>query len=204
MKLHSLFPITVFEDNIGSDTKEKSFIKKQKLERFSEDNGFISTEKNILEYEELASLKNKILKSINTYLKDVCLTKDSVNYYIEKSWITKHIKNDFSPEHYHTNSLISGCYYPETINENDNLIFKKHLNYNNLFGENLHLGFKEYNDINANLWYVKLTKGSLILFPSHLLHFTNKNLSNKERYCLAFNVYFKGVIGDSYLNTITI
>ena len=39
-------------------------------------------------------------------------------------------------------------------------------------------------------------EGTLLLFPSHLLHKTEPNLSNKSRYCLAFNVFFKGSIGD--------
>src|SRR5210317_1001016 len=111
MKIHSLFPITVFEDNIGSDEFEKEYIKKQNFKRFDEDNGCFSIQKNILKHEQLLSLKNKILKCINVYFKDIFLVKNNVNFYIEKSWITRHSKNDFSPEHYHTNSLISGCYY---------------------------------------------------------------------------------------------
>jgi ectoine hydroxylase-related dioxygenase (phytanoyl-CoA dioxygenase family) len=38
--------------------------------------------------------------------------------------------------------------------------------------------------------------GDLFIFPSHLLHAVDKNKIEKERHCLAFNVFIRGTLGS--------
>ena len=51
----------------------------------------------------------------------------------------------------------------------------------------------EYNTYEHN---VEVEEGKLLLFPSHLLHTTEKNGSDEARGSLAFNIFFEGKLGN--------
>ena len=49
---------------------------------------------------------------------------------------------------------------------------------------------------NADNWTFEVEKGDLLLFPSHLLHRVEDNMSDKDRYMIAFNYFLEGEIGS--------
>ena len=53
----------------------------------------------------------------------------------------------------------------------------------------------EYNLYNSRTWWVEVSTGMLILFPSHLTHQVPTTTSNDVRISLAFNTYLKGQLG---------
>ena len=54
----------------------------------------------------------------------------------------------------------------------------------------------EGNIFNADRWGMDVKKGDLILFPSHLMHETDMNTTDQNRYMVAFNYFLDGKIGD--------
>jgi len=199
-KVHNLFPTTIFESFIGVNKKEKNFLLNENYEIISQNNirnGLTSTDKFILENKKYSSLKQKISKEINNYLYDLFQINKKTSFYITNSWCIKHEKNDKSFIHDHTNSLISGVYYFNTPKNCGNIIFERNRYTNNLFSSTLSLDLNKLNNFNSYHYSVEVKEGMLLLFPSHLLHFTEENLSNEQRCSLSFNVFFKGGIGNN-------
>ena len=49
---------------------------------------------------------------------------------------------------------------------------------------------------NADNWAFEVQRGDLFLFPSHLMHQVENNMSGKDRYMVAFNYFLEGEIGE--------
>tara|TARA_Y100000992_G_C20993370_1_gene363008 strand:- start:151 stop:615 length:465 start_codon:yes stop_codon:yes gene_type:complete len=99
--------------------------------------------------------------------------------------------------HNHSNSLISGVYYIDSVPEHPPLIFEK-VAYNADPFISLR---KHYNQANANFsnrLAMPCTKGSLIMFNSYLFHGFGQNKSTKPRVSLAFNVLANLSDRDTY------
>ena len=152
---------------------------------------FISKNKNI--FEELPFLKNEIYKQIECYLQNVM--KFKMNFQFTTSWVTKTPPNGYSQRHLHSNSFLSGVYYP-VGDKNFSIKFYKKSSF-------FSIETFENNNLNAEWYSVNIVEnGILILFPSDLEHSIEKNLSNKTRYSIAFNTLPLGKIGhyDSKVN----
>ena len=53
-----------------------------------------------------------------------------------------------------------------------------------------------YNEINSNTWGIEPKEDMLIMFPAHLPHRVNQNLSEKDRISIAFNFSIEQVDND--------
>ena len=53
------------------------------------------------------------------------------------------------------------------------------------------LEYEKEHTANSNLYTLTPTTGTLYIFPSYLLHYVSANLTNKDRYSLAFNLFLK-------------
>jgi uncharacterized protein (TIGR02466 family) len=198
VKIHKIFPTIIYETNINVDTQDRKYLKEEKYGFIYQDgvkNGYVTDEKYILNKKKFKNLKNKILNNIQIYLHDMLNVEKTVSFYITNSWCIKHEKNDKANSHFHDNSIISGVYYFDTPKNCGNLILERNKHTNSLFSSLISLDIKKCNDYNTNLYFIEVEEGKLVLFPSHQLHSTEKNLSNDNRYCLAFNVFFEGQIG---------
>ena len=152
---------------------------------------FISKKMSVLN--ELKELKLEINNCCNHFIKTI-LSMDC-NFNIFNSWFTKTKPNGFSDSHAHSNSWLSGCFYPEYNKEfnikfyNDNVFpFKTDVNNHGIY--------------NSKEWIVNPQKNQLILFFSTLRHEICQNKSEQDRYSLAFNVLPNGNfgVGDSKVN----
>lgn len=151
----------------------------------------ISKNKKI--FEEINFLKDEISQNIKHYLNDVL--KLDMNFQFTSSWATKTPSEGFSQLHSHSNSFLSGVYYPKG---DENFIinfYKKKIFWN--------INVNESNDFNSQVFKVSILEDNfLILFPSDLDHSIEVNQSKNIRYSIAFNVIPFGKIGsgDSEVN----
>jgi uncharacterized protein (TIGR02466 family) len=150
-----------------------------------EANLYISKNFNILD--DINYLKDEIENNIKNYLNNIMKLK--INFQFTTSWVTKTPPNGYSQKHEHSNSFLSGVYYP-IGDKNFSIKFYKKSDFWCI--RNI-----EANNLNAEWYDVNIRENSvLILFPSHLKHSIEKNLSDKTRYSIAFNTLPLGEIGD--------
>jgi uncharacterized protein (TIGR02466 family) len=150
------------------------------------ENAYISKNYNV--FEDLNYLKEEIFNNIKNYLNNIMKLK--INFKFTTSWATKTIPNGYSQKHTHQNSFLSGVYYPIGNKDFKIKFYKK----NNFWS----IQPIEINNLNATWYSFNITENSvLIIFPSHLKHSVEKNLSNETRYSIAFNTLPLGEIGEA-------
>jgi uncharacterized protein (TIGR02466 family) len=153
----------------------------------------ISDNKQVLDsYPEFAELRESIFTSTYKFWSEVLGVSDLLKLKIRHSWITKHLPGHANRPHTHTTSIISSCVYLQTADNCGNLVFKKDINYLNLFPSALDLDFKISNIINTQEISIVPKDNLIVFFPSHLNHYTETNTSNTERYCINIDWWFYG------------
>lgn len=190
--LISLFPIGMYYSSLQLDQKFIDLIKSLKYLRVKNENGFISDTCYLLDLEENKKIKQEILDHVKVYLYDIIKIQKTYNIDITTSWANKHDPGDFSQEHNHNNSIISGIAYIDVLPDSGELIFNNP--FSNL-GLPLDLQVENYSQFNSNEAKIIPKNGDLFLFPSSLKHKVTINKSNHERYSIAFNVMVRGVYG---------
>ena len=140
---------------------------------------------NILKkYEDL---NKEISKAVDETLDEILKLKH-INYRIFSSWLTKAAPNAFSDSHAHSNSWLSGVYYPKG---DPGFSIK-------FFYDNKPPFFTqptEYNIYNSTERVIVPQDNFLILFFSQLRHQLMPNQSTKDRFSLAFNILPRGKFG---------
>jgi len=143
--------------------------------------------KNYKILEDISYLKYEIYNNIKNYLNNVIKLK--IDFQFTSSWVTKTLPNGFSQKHTHSNSFLSGVYYPVGDKDFGIKFYKR-----NSFWS---VQTIETNNLNADWYNININENNvLILFPSHLEHCIQKNLSDKTRYSIAFNTLPFGEIGN--------
>ena len=192
-ELKLLFPTPVYRTNIGVydiDDYEAN------LKRSGSDNGYISNNQKYL-------LRNKKLKEaidnqIEHYLRYYLRLKKTVYLKHQTSWLTLHKKGDFSQKHYHSNSWLSGVYYPIVNSMSGEFVVNGRPPYGWCDGfMNPDSEIDDYNIINGTSYSFLPTPGDLFLFPSHVDHQSKPNESDLHRVCIAFNYTLHGKWGLS-------
>ena len=118
--------------------------------------------------------------------------------YITESWINYTNKNQSHHKHSHDNSLVSGVFYFNTV-ENDAITFYKRKS-----GLTLSFDVKTSNNFNSMSYRLPVTDNMLILFPSELEHEVDINIQDKTRISLSFNIFVKGVVSNVGTTKLTI
>jgi len=160
--------------------------KEEKFTSIAGGSSLIGKDFNILKKYE--NLNKEINKAVAITLKEILMLKN-INYRIFNSWLTKAGPKTSSDSHKHTNSWLSGVYYP-----------KGHPGFSiNFCYDNVHPFYTrptEYNIYNSTDWTIFPEDNHLILFFSQLRHKIMPNESTKDRFSLAFNILPKGQFGD--------
>jgi len=193
-QVQNLWPIPLYRSNFKVQSHWKKFTENLNYERTNLDNASITTDKKILE--KLPDLKKEIQSHVNRFVFDVLKISDNVDFYMTTSWSNISSPNEDCQLHYHSNSLISGFYYTHIPKKSGDFYIEKSVNNNNLFGNMFRFNHSEYNNINAYSFQIEVNEGDILLFPGHLYHSVTKNLSNKDRYSIAFNFFCKGEYND--------
>ena len=190
--------ITTFSTAIGVskitlDDSIVNSIKDLEYRRVENDNGYISIDLNLLNKHELIDLKKSIIDSVRSYIHSIVKVSEDCRFELTTSWANKHSTSDFSQEHNHVNSLISGILFISIPEDSGNNVF---YNPNPNLGLSLEFNYTDFNQYNSNKIEMKPTAGDLLIFPSSLKHSVTKNKSNDDRYTIAFNVFAIGQFGS--------
>lgn len=121
-----------------------------------------------------------LVDNVRQYLKVLAVDESKLNVYITKSWLNIHEED--SPEikvHNHNCSDISFCYYLQCNETSDKLCFHNTENINEVSGFMFRTTVNPdnnlitcYNKYNCSKYTVSPIEGTVILFPSSLLHST--------------------------------
>lgn len=194
MNILGLFPSPVGISNIERPITEEeyAFIINQKR-KSNGPNQHTSLDTKILNDPILIDIKNFIEDQLNVYLHKIYTpNQDTLKFRITQSWCNYLEQGHLHPRHTHSNSVVSGVFYPGVYNE-DKLYFHS-TNFAQLFVEP-----KECHLYNSTSWWIPVQTGQLVLFPSSLTHSVNYNQSKETRISLAFNTFFTGKLIDGEL-----
>jgi uncharacterized protein (TIGR02466 family) len=152
----------------------------------------ISKSKKVLN--DLPKLKKEIMLACDDFIHNK-ISMPKVKYNIFSSWWTKTKPKGFSEVHNHSNSWISGCFYPD-YDKSFNITFYN--DYTNIF----YTPVTNFNIYNSKSWTINPTKNSVIFWYSPLRHEVMPNNTNRDRHSLAFNILPEGNFGsiDSEVN----
>jgi len=187
---------SIFQTQLNLEKDHLNFFRKLKYKKLqgSTNRTHMSLDNNLFEKypKELKELKKLVNMALKDLIKNVYMY--DCNYRLTTSWATKADSFEESEVHCHSNSWLSGVYYPQ---DNNKICF-----------DNKDMGYflgapREWNQYNTRNINVSTHKNTLLLFPSHLYHrIPSLDLKGVTRYSLAFNVLPKGSFGvkgtDSY------
>ena len=170
------------------DIKDDLTLKFEKEKFISIGGGSSLRSQNLNILKKYKNLNKEINKALDVTLKEILMLK-KIKYKIFSSWLTKAEPTTFSESHKHSNSWLSGIYYPKG-DPGFSVRF---------FYDNTHLFYTpptEYNIYNSNAWNIFPDDNHLILFFSQLRHKIMPNQSNKNRFSLSFNILPEGQFGE--------
>jgi len=192
-KVHNLWPFPVYENEIPVKSKWKEFVLNLEYERTHVDNSDISKDRYVLN--NILDLKDEIKSHVNNFTEKYLCVKNTADFYLQNSWSNIHKPGENSQIHSHQNSLLSAVYYPIYPKNSGGLRFHRNNLHQNLFHKSITLDYYEYNDLNSDQYVIDIQEGSIVVFPSLLMHDVLKNESNENRYSLAANYFVRGEFG---------
>lgn len=158
-------------------------------------NGDISVNKWLLEQEQFADLKSLILEEVNIFTHYLLhMDPQKIQWRLQNSWAVRHEPNDWSQGHHHTNSVLSGVYYIKTNQSSGNLVFTR--SHDTISTSTFDFPFTQFTEFNSKSFGITPQSGEIVIFPSHLVHSVDPNLSNEQRFAVAFNFVPTGTWGE--------
>lgn len=190
MNIQNLFPTAVGNFNLGRNfTKaEKEFLYQQ--ERRPNMGNYTSIDTQILDNVKVKKLRKFVEDSLNEYFQEVYKPEKGVGLRITQSWLNYTDKGQFHHKHSHSNSFLSGVLYVNADPLLDKIIFFKDIQ------KNIDIIPTDWNMWNSDSWWFPVETGSLIIFPSSLVHMVESVESEQTRISLSFNTYITGDIGS--------
>jgi len=193
-EMAALFPCPVYITTRDSDldlTEEKEIedIIKAGLREDGDRNHH--TENTYIFDTSLKNLKEFCEHHVKNYVKEILNAEEELDFYITQSWVNVVEPGGNIHRHRHSNSIISGCFYISTEND-DTVVFNDPNRTSKLQVEP-----NEYNDWNSTACHFPATNNRLLLFPSWLEHEVMPNESaTTKRISLSFNTFAKGIFGN--------
>ncbi|NDD13605.1 MAG: hypothetical protein EB072_13405 [Betaproteobacteria bacterium] len=160
------------------------------LEQRNNKGNRVSVDIDVLERESMRDLKAWIDACLETYFRQVMGAKQDAKIHITQSWSNYSAPGQWHHSHRHQNSWISGVYYVQ-CNPSDKIQFARdHYDQIRLIPEH-------WNIYNSPTWWIPVSAGLLLLFPSNLIHEVPQVEGDKVRISIAFNTWPSGTLGDS-------
>lgn len=133
---------------------------------------------------------------LNEYITKVCGLDNE--FYITNSWLSRNAPNVEHKSHVHPNSIFSGCFYLKS-SKNSELTFSSV----NHLSKSWPFEFKKkyINIYNADNWSVPVDSGTIVIWPSNVLHGSNPNPLNETRVVLCFNTFVRGNMSSTNYGT---
>jgi uncharacterized protein (TIGR02466 family) len=196
---------TLFPTCISVLDLERPFTKKElnKVDSLLKDENimpnmanFTTKNKNILDESTFANLKREISQGFAHYVNQIINPINDIEIYITQSWLNITTIGMAHHLHSHANSYLSGVLYINT-NEEDKIIFKRPVQSNLILSTTPKIS----TILNSEYWWVPVSTGQLLIFPSHLEHMVPPFGTEHKRISLSMNTYIKGKIGDEHSAT---
>ena len=138
----------------------------------------------LVEDERFHELRERILPHISEFTDTLGIDSDEHDLELHESWVNAAKPKHFQECHKHAWSYISGVFYVHIPENGGDLVMHNPLAFEWNFEVSEGSPLSERS-------VVKPHTGMLILFPSNIDHNVTKNMSNENRYSLAFNVKTK-------------
>jgi uncharacterized protein (TIGR02466 family) len=133
------------------------------------------------EFRELVACINSATKTILRFLR---IGQDS--FEITGCWATVLAKGAMHSIHSHPNNFLSGVYYVRSGPGADTINFHDPRRQTSIIRPPV----VELTAENTDQIVVRITNGTLLMFPSYLEHSVNINMSTEERISISFNIMF--------------
>jgi len=190
---NGIFPTPIYISKLDRQLTplELKFVDKSKKDFYKNDGNITSNNNYILNEKPFSNLKKQLDLRVKDYFDKIISTTNKITPYITQSWLNYTETNQYHHKHAHPNSLISGVFYINCLEEHDKIKF---------FNDNyktIKLEIKEYNMWNSDSWWFPVKTGDVILFPSSLTHMVETKQGDNTRISLAFNVFIKGTVGNN-------
>ena len=194
-----LFSTPVVKTNIGRDfTKDELQLfltdismKKDRVNHRSKDDYLFD---NFASDGRLKDIKIFCEQQLKNYLEEIDgVSTDLAGLRITQSWLNKNKPGEHHHSHHHSNSYISAVLYISCL-PNDGINFS-----NRMYGmfNNMEFSRKKVTVWNSTGTTINVTEGDLIIFPSWIPHFVNRNeTKDTERISLSFNTFPTGEMGN--------
>jgi uncharacterized protein (TIGR02466 family) len=137
-------------------------------------------------------VKEEILETFKEYVRNILRVQPDLDFKIGSSWTTMTEPQCESNEHTHANYYYSGVLY---LSENPSAINFYLGSYIYNYHERFLFEYSEVNEYNSNKISYIPQKNELIFFPAYVKHQVSINLTNEDRYSMAFNIHPSGKYG---------
>lgn len=197
-RVHNLWPVPVYQTTIaGVDPITFEYLMNLEVSNFDEKNftHFETPKRKILNSPQLKNLKKQIDHHIDYYVHELLGATRKQKWEITTSWLNKSMPGGWHDLHWHSNSMVSGVWYPKVPANSGAICFHKERSHTNLWRDTLCIDFDNITEYNSEA-AIMPELNTLLLFPSILNHSVLDNKSNDARYSLAFNVFPRGIIGE--------
>jgi uncharacterized protein (TIGR02466 family) len=182
-----VFPTPIFADIIDVLNEDDINVIKDQNWKMNVAGNLTSDNTNILNEHAFLKLKYEIEQRLKLYVTEVYGTSDDVSLRITQSWVNRNPMPTSHHKHNHSNSIVSGVYY---VSDNPSPLYLEKIS-NSPF----RLSQSKSTEYNKEHVGIECVKNMLVLFPSDLHHYVKTNLSEEDRYSIAFNTFFSGSIG---------
>ena len=192
MVVHNLFPIPVGFYKLDRELTKEEFLFIEGQEKIPNMGNLTSSSTMILDNNVLCELRKFIKETVNDYFKNVYKPYREVSLELTQSWCNYTEKGQWHHRHTHSNSFISGVFYPKANKDTDKIYFYK--DGHNIFS--IPHADDDWNAWNSDSWWFEVNTGDLILFPSSLQHMVEPVETDETRISLSFNTFPIGVLGN--------
>lgn len=180
MLIDSLFPTTILRENDLLKNADAL------LEHITFEHRH--SESNIHERPEFKPLMDEVLRLSNVYADYM---NWSCDLYLSSMWYNVNKQHEDHAPHTHSNSLLSGVYYPPFEGINHSPI--EFIDTRNRCA--IAPTIREHNVQNSDCWRYSVVPNSILIFPAWLQHWVPTNLNTQPRISISFNVMMKGKAG---------
>ena len=202
MKALNLFPLTVFQDNISIDQKQRNLLineitKMQSVQNHQSSYAWTGDTKGhefLFENKLFKDLAKKISSSVIKYLQILEINTDLLDIYYQRSWATFTKSEQNINFHTHSQSNISFAYYLLKPKDSGGIIFRSN-ELQNEIAKNIFTSSKlekslinKPNAYNSDRSVFDLEQDSIIIFPSKTLHATMPNKSDQVRISISGDI----------------
>ena len=127
-KVHDLWPISVYQAKTDSiDPIAFEYLMNLEVSNFDETSytHLESPKRTLLDSPQLKGLKSQIQKHIDYFVHEVIGATREQHWEITTSWLNKYMPGGKHDMHWHSNSMISGVWYPKVPSNSGAICFHR-------------------------------------------------------------------------------